>query len=119
MSSNPVTALLPPAHPGEGLTTDPADVSQHPEHPLPPTPASLQQRVTTPGMPRTDSTRRTPNILYTREDNWLDVRCSDRPDMCARLLNASMSFRYVAMPTCWADAALWFDMDLDSMLKHA
>jgi hypothetical protein len=59
MSSNPVTALLPPAHPGEALTTDPADVSQHPEHPLPPTPASLQQRVTTPGMPRTDSTRRT------------------------------------------------------------
>jgi hypothetical protein len=58
MSSNPVTALLPPAHPGKALTTDPADASQHPEHPLPPTPASLQQRVTTPGMPRTDSTRR-------------------------------------------------------------
>ena len=58
MSSNPVTALLPPAHPGEALTTDPADAGQHPEHPLPPTQASLQQRVTTPGMPRTDSTRR-------------------------------------------------------------
>ena len=50
-----------PAHPGEALTTDPADAGQHPEHPLPPTRASLQQRVTTPGMPRTDSTRRTPN----------------------------------------------------------
>ncbi len=50
-----------PAHPGEALTTDPADASQHPKHPLPPTPASLQQRVTTPGMPRTDSTRRSPN----------------------------------------------------------
>ena len=37
MSSNPVTALLPPAHPGEALTTDPADAGQHPEHPLPPT----------------------------------------------------------------------------------
>ena len=49
-----------PAHPGEALTTDPADAGQHPEHPLPPTRASLQQRVTTPGMPRTDSTRRTP-----------------------------------------------------------
>ena len=33
MSSNPVTALLPPAHPGEALTTDPADAGQHPEHP--------------------------------------------------------------------------------------
>ena len=57
-----VTALLPPAHPGKALTTDPADAGQHPEHPLPPTRASLQQRVTTPGMPRTDSTRRTPII---------------------------------------------------------
>jgi hypothetical protein len=53
MSSNPVTALPPPAHPGEALTTDPADAAQHPEHSLPPTRASPQQRVTTPGMPRT------------------------------------------------------------------
>ena len=35
-----------------------ADAGQHPEHPLPPTRASPQQRVTTPGIPRTDSTRR-------------------------------------------------------------
>ena len=67
MSSNPVTTLLPPAHPGEALTTDPADAGQHPEHPLPPTRASLQQRVTTPGgMPRTDST-------LPAESAWLEA----------------------------------------------
>src|SRR5271165_718492 len=84
MSSNPVTALLPPAHPGEALTTDPADAGQHPEHPLPPTRASLQQRVTTPGMPRTDSTRRTPST-----GGWLAGRPAvlgppDLPLMCVR-----------------------------------
>jgi Bacterial regulatory proteins, gntR family len=36
----------PCQRPGEALTTDPADAGQHPEHSLPPTRASLQQRGT-------------------------------------------------------------------------
>jgi hypothetical protein len=74
-----------PAHPGEAPTTDPADAGQHPEHP-PPTRASLQQRVTTSAMPRTDSTRRTMLLCLSRGSDDISVAavlglrsgCSDR-----------------------------------------
>ena len=68
-----------PAHPGEAPTTDPADAGQHPEHP-PPTRASLQQRVTTPEMPRTDRTRRTTRSAC---QPWR-ASCRGRPDFPVR-----------------------------------
>jgi hypothetical protein len=55
---------------------------QDPEHPLPPTPASLHQRVTTPGMPRTDSTH-LPNISHSRQEVWRSLCDAILPDLCA------------------------------------
>ena len=52
MSSSPVTALLPPDHPGEAPATDPAEAGQHPEHPADPgipAPASDHARDATDG----------------------------------------------------------------------
>ena len=89
-----------PAHPGEALTTDPADAGQHPQHPLPPTRASLQQRVTTPGMPRTDSTRRTPNPCGRQSSMARQAPHAERPVLRSRQSSSPGTTRARAPRAC-------------------
>ncbi len=81
MSSNPVTALLPP--PIQEKHSPPIPLTPASTRNTPPAgPGSLHQRVTTPGMPRADSTRRTP--IISADDRIAAARQlrADTPVLC-------------------------------------